>query len=187
MPDHVRRLDQQRAPQLHRFLAMTMDQRWVERSTLEMLESFHWFAGEGFDLVVDDLVTRRQHGAVVAEGFRLLPTMVAPLLEDTGDAVWLLPTPEFRRMAFEERGSLWTIAGQTTNPQRALDNVLERDRLFTERVRDETAALGLAAIEVDVGHTEDDVYALVERRLRPTVDISASPPTAAGRADPQPT
>ncbi|MEM9514454.1 MAG: hypothetical protein AAGA42_06310 [Actinomycetota bacterium] len=173
MSRHIGRLDEQSAPQLHRFLAMTMDERWVERSAAEMLESFHWFAGEGFDLVVEDLVAQSQHGAVVAEGFRLLPTMVAPLLDDVGDAVWLLPTPEFRRIAFENRRSLWTIAGKTTDPQRALDNLLERDRLFTDRVRGETAALGLTAIEVDVGDTEDEIYALVAERLRPSATASA--------------
>lgn len=132
-----------------------------------MLESFHWFAGEGFDLMVDDVKELVDHGPVIAEGFRLLPDSVAPLLDDERDAVWLLPTPSFRRMAFDRRGSLWTIAGSTSDPQRALENLLERDRLFTDRLRHDVSRLGLAAVEVGVGDTEDDVYARVVDRLRP--------------------
>ena len=35
---------------------MDMDERWVNRSPETMLETFHWFHGEGFDLIVDDLL-----------------------------------------------------------------------------------------------------------------------------------
>ena len=59
MADHARRLDPERAPLLQRFLAMSMDERWVLRDPAEMLETFHWFAGEGFDLVVADLLASR--------------------------------------------------------------------------------------------------------------------------------
>jgi hypothetical protein len=38
-----------------------------------------------------------------------------------------------------------------------LRNLLERDRIFTDILRDETARLGLPAIEVDTTMTEDDI------------------------------
>ena len=93
--------------------------------------------------------------------FRLLPHLVEPLLAAPGHAAWLLPSPAFRRAAFESRGSLWTIAGKTTNPEIALSNLLERDRMFTDRLRRETKRLGLRAIEVDAPLTEEDLAAQV--------------------------
>jgi len=42
---------------------------------------------------------------VIAEGFRLLPYLVKPLLAEPGHTVWLLPTPEFSRAAFDRRGT----------------------------------------------------------------------------------
>jgi hypothetical protein len=38
-----------------------------------------------------------------------------------------------------------------------LRNLLERDRMFTEFLGEETARLGLHAIEVDTTTTEDDL------------------------------
>jgi hypothetical protein len=38
------------------------------------------------------------------------------------------------------------LAG-TTDPERALRNLLERDRMFIDILRDETARLGLHAVE----------------------------------------
>ena len=56
MPDHGSRCALGDCPFLSEFAAMDMDERWVNRSPETMLETFHWFRGEGFGLIVDDLV-----------------------------------------------------------------------------------------------------------------------------------
>jgi hypothetical protein len=48
----------------------------------------------------------------------------------------------------------------TSDPDTAPRNLLERDRLFTERLSGEARYVGLKAIDVDTGVTEDE---LVER------------------------
>jgi 2-phosphoglycerate kinase len=161
MADHGRRCAPDDGPYLTEFAAMDMDERWVNRSPETMLETFHWFRGEGFGLIVEDLLRRPAEPGVIAEGFRLLPRLVQPLLADPGHAVWLLPTSGFRRAAFGRRGSLWQIAGQTSDPERALGNLLERDRMFTERLRGEAQRLELRVIEVDGTVTEDGLEELV--------------------------
>src|SRR5213080_4021999 len=120
-----------------------------------MLETFPWFRGECFDPIVDDLLDLAAEPSVIAEGFRLLPHLVQPVLADPSHAVWLLPTPAFRQAAFEGRGSAWTIAGKTSDPERALRNLLERDQLFTDRVAAEARRLELHVIEVDISTSED--------------------------------
>jgi 2-phosphoglycerate kinase len=157
MSDHDGRFRPQDAPLLSRFKAMDMDERWVNRSPEAMLESFHWFQGELFGLIVEDLLRLSTTPGVIAEGFRLLPHLVKPLLGQPGHAVWLLPTPEFRRSAFASRGSLWKIASRTSDPDKALRNLLERDRMFTELLAEETKRLDLPAIEIDTTMTEDDL------------------------------
>jgi hypothetical protein len=122
-----------------------------------MLETFHWFRGEGFGLIVEDLLRLPPEPGVVVEGFRLLPRLVQPLLARPEHAVWLLPTPGFRREAFGRRGSLWEIARKTSDPERALGNLLERDRMFTERLAFEAKELDLSVIEVDTMVTEDEL------------------------------
>ncbi|TWP48012.1 hypothetical protein FKR81_30580 [Lentzea tibetensis] len=152
MADHARRSTPGDAPFLNEFMAMDMDERWVRRSPEVMLETFHWFRGECFGLIVDDLLRLPAGTRVVVEGFRLLPHLVKPLLAEPRNAVWLLPTPEFRVAAFDRRG--WHIPGRTSDPARARDNLLERDRMFTDRLAEETARLGLPAIEVELGEEE---------------------------------
>lgn len=161
MADHGRRMAAEEAPYLSAFAAMDMDERWLTRSAQVMLDTFHWFRGEGFGLIVEDLLRLPAGRGVIVEGFRLLPHLVRPLLTGPGQAVWLLPTPEFRLAALGRRGSLWHIAGQTSEPERALRNLLERDRLFTDRLASQTRDLGLCGIEVGPAMTEDDLTAQV--------------------------
>lgn len=163
MKDHGSRITPEDGLFLNEFIAMDMDERWVNRTPETMLETFHWYRGEGFNLIVEDLLGLPADRPVIAEGFRLLPHLVKPLLAVSGHAVWLLPSPAFRRAAFEGRGSLWAIAGKTTNPEAALRNLLERDRMFTDRLNRETKRLRLHAIEVDAALTEDDLVDQVTR------------------------
>lgn len=166
MPDHAARTTREDAPLLHRFIAMTMDDRWVNRSPKDMLETFHWFRGEGFGLIVEDLLRLPREPCVV-EGFRLLPHLVKPLLAVPDHAVWLLPTPEFRRSAVQGRsapgeGFVW----RTSDPARAGRNLEERDRMFTEGLREETERLGLRSVQVDTTMTEEDLAERVTRAFR---------------------
>jgi len=152
-------------PLLHAFLAMTMDERWVQRTPEEMFRTFHGHQGEGFELLLEDLLDMPTDQLILVEGFKLLPRLVAPLLSQPNQAVWLIATPQFRRAALESRGSLWSIAGRTSDPERALSNVLARDAIYTGEVFKEAAALHLNTIEIDGSFSVDELVARVERCL----------------------
>ena len=122
-----------------------------------MLETFHWFRGQGFPLIVEDLLRRPAGTPIVAEGFRLLPHLVMPLLDNMDHAVWLLPTPAFRDAALASRGALWDLPGTTSDPERARLNLSRRDRMFTDRLIGECERLGCRTVKLDVGVTEDEV------------------------------
>lgn len=143
---------------------MDMDERWVDRSPATMLETFHWFRGEGFGLIVEDLLRLPRKPCVVVEGFRLLPHLVKPLLAEPAHAVWLLPTPEFRRAAILGREAPGDgFIHRTSDPERAERNLAARDRAFVERLHKETGRLGLRALVADTSTTEDMLAAQVTR------------------------
>jgi len=164
MADHARRSSPDDCPLLHEFMAMDLDERWVNRSPEIMFETFHWFRGEGFNLIVEDLLRMPREPGVIVEGFRLLPRLVKPLLAMPSRAVWLLPTPEFRQAVVDSRGgSGWSFLARTSDPERALQNLLERDRLFTQLLREETSRLALSAVDVETPIGEDDLTRRVKK------------------------
>jgi len=164
MAEHCRRSKPEDCPLLHQFIAMDMDERWVNRSPATMLDTFHWFRGEAFHLIVEDLRRMPSDAPVIVEGFRLLPHLVKPLLPAAHHAIWLLPSPGFREATIERRGgSKSGFWARTSDPKRALENLLGRDKMFTDRLREEVAELDLRAIEVDTGSAEAESAGLVAR------------------------
>jgi hypothetical protein len=164
MVAHARRSKHADAPMLRAFLTMDMDERWVERPPSVLFETFHWFRGEGFGLILDDLLCLPKDPPILVEGFRLLPRLVAPLLSQPRQAVWLVPSLEFRRHAFASRGTAW-FPYETSDPNKALANLLERDQLFTDQVVKEAASLQLHVIEVDGTLNVDEVTRRVGESL----------------------
>lgn len=157
MSDHASRSTPEDSPLLRKFMAMDMDERWIHRSPKTMLETFHWFQGECFEMIVEDLLRLPRSPGVIVEGFRALPRRVKPLLAVPRHAIWLLPTPDFRQAVFERRGPAWGFLAKTSDPEKALCNLLERDRMFTDRLHEEAKRLELPVIEVHTTMTEDDL------------------------------
>ena len=161
MADHARRCQPEDCPFLTAFKEMDEDERWLNRPPELMLETFHWFRGEAFDLIVEDLLAFPAGQRVIVEGFRLLPRLVKPLLKSSSQAVWFVPTPEFRLAAFTTRGTLMDIAGETSEPSCALQNLLRRDDMFTWRLDREAKDEGLSVINVSSGMSVDDLTSRV--------------------------
>jgi 2-phosphoglycerate kinase len=159
--DYGPRLNRSGYPLTQAFIAMDMDERWVNRPPDVMFRTFHRFQGEGFDLILEDLLALPEGTPVLAEGLSLLPRLVSPLLTRPDQAVWLVPTPEFRRFAFDSRGTTWSIPRRTSNPERALANMLIRDHLFSEEVVRQATALNLPVIILDGSLDVDEARSLV--------------------------
>ncbi|MBV8941923.1 MAG: hypothetical protein JO342_19390 [Solirubrobacterales bacterium] len=162
---HASRLSASAAPLLDRFRLMSMDERWVLRKPGEMFRTFPWFHGEGFDLLIDELGSLPTDRITLVEGFRLLPHLVAPLLSEPTHAVWLIPTPRFRRAAFAARGEPAAFWLRTTDPQRALANLLARDELFTEAIAADAARNKLMTTSVDGKQSVDAIVTAVAKQF----------------------
>src|SRR5215469_16799447 len=164
MAEHSHRSTPENWPFLQEFMAMKMDERWLNRSPRAMFDTFHWFRGEGFNMIIEDLLHFPMKRPVIVEGLRLLPHLVKPRLSALDHAIWLLPTPEFRQAVIERRGGRTSgFLAKTSNPERALQNLLERDRLFTDRLSKQVEDLELRAIQVNTAIAEEDCATLVAK------------------------
>ena len=77
----------------------------------------------------------------------------------------LVPTPQFRRAAFRRRRGPEAFWSATSDPKRALANLLERDRMFTDALADEAAQADLTLLPVDGTRTPDELAAELAMRL----------------------
>lgn len=140
------RLTPDEAPLLHAFMSMSMDERWLNRPPCSKPSTD--FKRKAFNSS-SRIFWRCQQMSSSSLGFKLLPRLVAPHLSDPRHAIWLLPTAEFRRKAFDSGGSTWDIPNKTSNPDRTLANLSACDELFTSALTREVSELGQAKLVMD--------------------------------------
>lgn len=162
--DHVNRSTPESQPMLHQFLNMDMNERWLNRAPAEMLRTLPETHGERITFVVQDLRKLAADRPVIVEGWGLLPRFVAPYLSNANQALWLIPSEEFCAVALKAREDLWTIPNKTSDPQRARNNWLEREKLLVREMATQAHSLGLRVVEVDK-QSLNEVCLLVEQHF----------------------
>jgi len=150
------------------FARLSMDERWVAPSPVDLLERSIAVWQEGFALVVEDLLALPASRTIVAEGPGAFPWRVAPLLSAARQSIFLVPTPERRDIVASRR---WGIGQRERFPgiverERALVNVGARDVLLDGRIVSSCAELGVRCERFDGSLDLDDSLALVENHFR---------------------
>lgn len=165
------RAQPERYPHRHSWLAALErdpDSVWVHPSPEEMAESARASFVERFAMVLDDLRALPPCATVLAEGWGLRPELVAPLLASPRQALFLVPSPEFRARQMEylpRAGSFGAAA--VSDPERAQRVRLERDRLLAEDVVRSATRLGLRVLVVDGSIDAGGVARLVGEHFTP--------------------
>ena len=166
-PAHIQRMNRETHPATCAFLDMTMDERWVLRSAEVMAQSTIAMWRERFSLVIEDLLNWPHDGVSVAEGPGLFPECVAPYINSPDQALWLVPTSAFKRKIHPTRQNKMVTAAATSDPLRARSNMIDRDLLMGEHIREQARAHGLTLLEVDGTKSILEMAAEVERHFSP--------------------
>jgi cytidylate kinase len=162
---HSAKLSPTTAPLLEAFRRMSMDERWVYREPAAMCRTFPWFQGEGFDLLLEDVRSLPTTTITLVEGFRLLPHLARPHISQPDHAVWLIPTPRFRREAFAARDRSDAFWLRTGDPERALENLLARDQMFTSVIAEDANRNEMKTLVIDGERTVDDIVSAVAKQF----------------------
>jgi hypothetical protein len=163
---HWARVDPARHPRMRAQMGRSREDAWVRTSPEQLTADWLASTPERFSLSLEDLVALPTTPRIVAEGYGFLPELVAPLLSSPEQAIWLVPTEEFKRASYARRDKGASLA-DTSDPQRARANHVGRDLLIAEHVRRSAAALGLTTLVIDGRQPLDEVVAAVEAHFAP--------------------
>jgi hypothetical protein len=148
------------------FLAASLEERWVRPEPEDLLRFVLQSFQDRFPLVVKDLLELPKEPMIVAEGFGFTPELLLPILSSKRQAIWLVPTEEFKWASMERRDKP-SFKDEVSDPERATNNVFMRDMLLAEQVRAQAQSHGLAVLEVDGARSVEEMAALVEGHLEP--------------------
>jgi 2-phosphoglycerate kinase len=151
----------QNLPQYRAFLDASLDERWVQPEPEDLVERALETFRDRFPLVIEDLLALPKEPKIVAEGFGLTPELLFPVLLYKHQAIWLVPTDEFKRASMERRNKP-SFKNETSDPQSAAMNLLARDILLVEHVKAQARLHGLTLYGVDGTRSIAEMVALVE-------------------------
>ncbi|HEX9267695.1 MAG TPA: hypothetical protein VF965_09445 [Candidatus Limnocylindria bacterium] len=143
----------------------TPDQRWLDVTPSELLERSIAAWDEGFPLVVDDILALPTTRTIIADGPGAFPWLVAPLITDHRQAIFLVGTPEVRQRILAGRGP--GSAEETTDPLRARANLHERDLRLGVAIGESCTGLGLRCVQIDGSLDLDASLTLLEDHFGP--------------------
>src|SRR5579862_3505735 len=93
----IARADPQLHPAIYRNLGRSLDEQWVTTTPEALFTDTLATNDERFPMIVEDLLKMPSQPPILVEGPRLFPALIAPLLNDPTQAIWLLPTADFVR------------------------------------------------------------------------------------------
>ena len=149
---------------------LSMDDRWLRPSAQALAERDIASWTTRFRFVVEDVLLLPAGRPIIVEGPTTLPWCVAEVIRSPRQAVFLLPTPEFRDGVLSRRhrdAPGGEIAARTSDLQRARRNIAERDALMAPRIAASCAELGLRCERVDGSLDLDDSVSLLVDHFRP--------------------
>lgn len=146
--DHIARsADVEKFPAINNFMAMSMDERWVLRTPMEMADNTVMSWAQRFPHVIDDLMSLPTDRIIVAEGPGLFPQLVKPYLSNPFHAIWLVATNKTIRKVREQRPT--GIRTETSDPDRAIDNLIERDIIIARYIKDQAFDANMRTMEIN--------------------------------------
>lgn len=172
--DHITRAGPLRHPQLYALQGQLkelteeawLDAYWVRRPVEEMARSTIQSWSERVELAVEDILTMPSDRPLIAEGPGFFPDVIQPLLSASHQAIWLVPSEEFKHASHEKRGKS-ARRDQTSDPERFLRNHIARDLLMAMYYRRTVSELGLTLIEVDGSRSAEHVTEIVATHFEP--------------------
>ncbi len=149
-PAHFARADAARTPALYRVHPdrMTTEMRWLGSPTDVMAADTIASWSERFPMALEEILAMRTETGIVAEGPGFFPVCLAPILMSQTQAVWLIPSEEFKRASAIRRNKPGSRF-ETSDPERAQRNLIQRDLLMGERMRRSAEELGFTVYDVD--------------------------------------
>jgi 2-phosphoglycerate kinase len=146
------------------YIEASLDERWVFIEPKALLQRTLLSFRDRFSLMIEDLLAYPNEQTIIAEGFGLLPELLAPVLSSPSQAVWLVPTQEFKQASMIRRGKP-SFGLRVSDPATARSNLLARDKLLANYFREQVPGYGYIFYEVDGSIPPDELAITIEQHF----------------------
>ncbi len=173
---HLAQCNAEDHPTLAAIRAMTWDEIWMRPVAVQVAAELEAYREE-WGMILQDLAHMPQDRPILVEGCALLPELVAPLAPSR-KALWFVPTPQFQRRHYSQRGFIQGILSQCRDPQQAWENWMDRDEQFGRAVAMDAMQRGFVVESIDGQRSPEELTQLAAAHFglaRMPTPLSAHP------------
>lgn len=120
-----------------------------------------------FEWALDDLRALVAGAPIIAEGWGLRPDLVAPIIDSPRRMVVMVPSEEFRELQARTLTRAGTFFHPVSDPARAQQNRIARDRLVAEDAVRSATRLDIPVITVDGTRDAQAIADVVAQHFQP--------------------
>ena len=149
--DHFKRANPQDHPAICEWLYLRKEAtraEILERSVDDLVTLLIGAFREDFALTQEDLLKEKLASGTVVEGLRLLPDIIAPLLERSNLAAWLVLSPDLHRTLIEARSAKSAHRETTVEAARLREHLSQTFIGLGGRLTEMAAERGTEVIEI---------------------------------------
>lgn len=118
---------------------MTPDELWLDSEPEDMAAGVVRGWSRRVKYAIEDLLELSTQKMIIAEGPGFFPEVMAPLLASRHQAIWFVPEAHFKRKIAVQREKP-SVRFETRDPFRAQENIIARDLLVAEHVKQQAVA-----------------------------------------------
>lgn len=166
--EHAKIVTPESHPTFHRLIHLDTDGLWL-RPVEQQISGEIALYREEFPMILDDLHSFPPDAPIIAEGAALMPDFVASLGIHPQRMLWMVPTENFQRKHYKQRGWRHGVLRQSSDPGQAWEHWMSRDAGFAREVTLQADRFGLPIITVDGTRSLDQNYESARAHFNPEV------------------
>ena len=143
---------------MKRLASLTCNEIWLVPVD-EQVQRVQSIYCEEFPMISDDL--NQIVVPVMVEGAALMPSLLAPIVDNLSRVVWIVPSADFQRKHYANREWAAGIVESCSDPTQAYKNWMQRDIAFARHIHKSAEALGFCVLVVDGSKSLDEMISLV--------------------------
>ena len=167
--DHIHRLSgvsKEHRELLNDLESASMDEWWVYPTPQELTERSLQSFLVRFLPALEDLMASDER--VIAEGFGFTPDLLISVLKSASQAVWLVPTEQFKLASMARRNKP-SFRDKVSDPERGTQNLIDRDAMLSERSRGQAERHGFSVYTVDGSKTIEEMADMLVEHFQPYI------------------
>ncbi len=169
--EHSKRCQSDRHPVMFKYSKMNWDEIWMRPASYQAHEMIEYYQ-ERFEMIIEDLQIYNLEKPILLEGAAFLPNLVKQFNVNSQKVLFMVPTKEFQLNHYSKRPWIKPILKECKNPEKAFENWMMRDYLFSQEILKNAKFENYHTISINGSENINTIYTKVKKYFDLEINVN---------------